>query len=240
MNRIVEEYKMDVALCPTSIASTAATGPYYRADIARKLCFKVSAGAMAVGTTVVAQVMQATNAAAGDAKVVTGAAATITANTKVKAAKFTLATFTAGSVVVVNGITFTAHASATTYADREFNIGGDDAADAAQLVLCINHATYGVSGVLASSAAGVVTLTCTEPGDNYLTIVGVTTIGAAATLYADAVVEIDASNLDVNNGFDHVALRITTDATILCSGELIRGGLRYNPTQYLAASTEGI
>lgn len=241
MNRIIDELKIDVGYKPTSLASTAGTGPYFPVGNSRKIAFLVNAASMVTGSSVAAQIMQATNAAAGGAKVVTNAVATITANTKVKSATVTLATLLAGSTVVINGLTFTAHASTTTYANREFSIGGDDTADAAALVLCINHETYGVPGVLASSAAGVITLTCTEPGEGYLTVVGTATTGVAATTSADAVVEIDASEIDTNNGFDHVAIQITTaSGTIITGAMLVRGGMRYNPTQYLGASHVGI
>lgn len=241
MNRLIDELKIDVGYKPTSLASTVGTGPYFPVKDSRKIAFLVNAASMVTGASVAAQVMQATDAAASDAKVVTNAVATITADTKVKSATVTLATLLAGSTVVINGLTFTAHASTTTYADREFSISGDDTADAAALVLCINHATYGVPGVLASSAAGVVTLTATEPGENYITVVGTAITGVAATTSADAVVEIDASELDTNNGFDHVAIRLTTaSGTVIVGAMLVRGGMRYTPTQYLGDSHSGI
>jgi len=74
----------------------------------------------------------------------------------------TLATCTAGNTVTMNvpgvGVyTYTAHASATTVASREFSISGNDTADAAALVLCINNDTA-ASGITASNVAGVVSL----------------------------------------------------------------------------------
>jgi len=236
MNKLSDNLKIDVAVPSMSRTSGNTTGAYYRMDNFRKSLFVFDVGAMALTNTVIGQVYQATDAAAGSEKVITKATATIAANTKVKAAKITLATFTNASVVVINGITFTGHTNTTTLASREFSVSGDDTADAVELCKCINDATYGVSGVLASSALGVVTLTATEPGDNYLTVVGVTTIGVAATLRADAFIEIDASDLDTANGFDHVALNIATNATLLVGGTLLRGDERYSPTQYVAAS----
>ncbi len=73
-------------------------------------------------------------------------------------ATITLATFLATGTITINGLVFTAHASTTTVADREFSIGGTDTQDAAELVTCVNDATYGVPGVTASYVAGVVTL----------------------------------------------------------------------------------
>lgn len=241
MNRIIDELKVDVGYKPTSLASTVGTGPYFPVKDSRKIAFLVNTAGMVTGASVAAQVMQATDAAASGAKVVTNAVATITADTKVKAATVTLSTLLAGSTVVINGLTFTAQTDTTTYANREFKIDGNDTADAAALVLCINHATYGVPGILASSSSGVVTLTAIEPGENYITVVGTAVTGVAATLYADAAVEIDASELDTNNGFDHVAIRLTTaSGTVIVGAMLVRGGLRYSPTQYLGDSHAGI
>jgi len=236
MNKLSDVLKVDVGLASMSRTSGSSTGAYYRMDTFRKALFIVNVAAMALTNTVIAQVYQATDAAAGSANVITKATATIAANTKVKAATITLATFTAANVVVINGLTFTAHATVTTLANREFSISGDDTADAVELCKCINDATYGVPGVLASSALGVVTLTAIEPGDNYLTVVGVTTIGVAATLRADAFIEVNASDLDLANGFDHVAIMLTTNATLLVGSDLVRGGARDTPTQYVAAS----
>lgn len=81
-------------------------------------------------------------------------------NLKVEVTKqtITLASVAATEAVAINGITFTAHADTTTAADREFSISGDDTADAVELKNLINDATYGVPGVMATSAAGVVTV----------------------------------------------------------------------------------
>jgi hypothetical protein len=236
MNKLSDDLKIDVAVEPVSLATTNTTGPYYNMKNFRRALFLVSVAAMATGSTVVAQVYQATDATGSDAKVVTNSTITITADTKVKKATITLATLTAGSEIEINGLTFTAHASMTTVASREFSIGGNDTADAAALVTCINDETYGVPGVLASSSAGVVTLTATEPGDNYLTVVGVATIGVAATVYADGFIELESGMLDTANGFTHIALKITTDATIVAGAMLARGDARITPDQYVAAS----
>lgn len=71
----------------------------------------------------------------------------------------TLASVTAGDTVTINGCEFTAHASTTTTSKREFSIAGNNDADAAALVTCINDATYGVPGVTATAASNVVSLT---------------------------------------------------------------------------------
>jgi len=75
----------------------------------------------------------------------------------------TLATFLATGMITINGLVFTAHATTTTKSARQFSIAGTDTQDAAELVSCINDSTYGVPGVMASNAAGVVTLKATVP-----------------------------------------------------------------------------
>ena len=71
----------------------------------------------------------------------------------------TLSSLADSETLIVNGLTFTAKDAGTTLASRYFNTGGADAtADASALVTVLNDATYGVPGVTATSAAGVVTL----------------------------------------------------------------------------------
>lgn len=87
------------------------------------------------------------------------------------AATVTLATVAAGATLVVNGLTFTAHAATTTKANREFSVSGSDAADAAELAACINDATYGVAGVAATVSGATVTLTVTAVNQVALDVV---------------------------------------------------------------------
>lgn len=236
MNKVSDTLKIDVGLAPVSLASTNATSEYYPMANYRRALFLVNAAAMATGKTVVGQVYQASDASGTGAKVVTNAAVTITANTNVAAATVTLATMLAGSTVVINGLTFTAHATTTTKSARQFSIAGNDTADGDELVSCINDATYGVPGVTASNNAGVVTLVATEPGEKAITVVGTAVTGVAATLRACAFVEVEAADMDSANGFDHLAIKVTTDATIVVGANLVRGAERYTPTQYVAAS----
>lgn len=70
----------------------------------------------------------------------------------------TLTSVAAGDAVTINGVTFTAHATATTPSERKYSISGDNAADAAALASVINDATYGVTGVTATVDGAVVTV----------------------------------------------------------------------------------
>jgi predicted secreted protein len=102
----------------------------------------------------------------------------------------TLTSVAAEDTITINDLVFTAHATVTTEANREFSISGDDTADAAELVTCINDATYGVAGVTATSALGVVTLSA--PPDVTITATSgqASIVVAAATETFTAVGEI--------------------------------------------------
>jgi hypothetical protein len=237
MNRISDNLKIDHAITPQSL-NGAGTSQYFPMDKYRRGLFTVNVGAMAAAATSAMQVMQATNDAAGGAKVVTSLAATITANTKVAAATLTLATVLAADVVTINGLTFTA-AAAADLPNRVFAQAGDDTADAASLILAINHATAGVPGIKATSALGVVTLVASEPGEKAITIADASATITPATTKAVGFVEVEAGMLDSANGFSHLALRVTNSAAILTSASLLRD-CRDTPTQYVAASDVAI
>lgn len=237
MNKLLSEVvKIDTALTSANL-NGAGTGAYFKMDKYRKALFVVEVGAMAAAATSVAQVMQAQDAAATGAKVVTNNAATITANVNVAAALLTSAVVhVAGDVYTVNGLTFTA-AAADVPGTRTYAIGADATASTANLAAKINDSVIGVPGVLASAAVGVLTLTAIEPGDVAITLTaGAGDVGVPSTARAVAYVECDASFLDNANDFTHVAIRVTNSAAIQTGGVLLRGDGRYSPTQYVAAS----
>lgn len=237
MNKFYDEEKIDVGIGPVAV-NTTKYSQYLKLSEGRRVAFAFNIGAMAASATLIGQVYQATDSAGTGSKVVTNATCTITANTKVKEATVTLASCVATETVVINGLTFTA-AAATDVTAREFKVGVSDTADAAELVTCINDATYGVPGLFAESALGVVTLRADEPGDQYITVVG-DTHATAATVMADALIEIEADMLDTANSFDHVAILLTTSTSMICSAFAIRGRNRYTPVQYLAASKTNV
>lgn len=59
----------------------------------------------------------------------------------------------AGDTITVNGLTFTAHATTTNTALRQFKISGTDIQDSAELVTCLNAATFGVPNQTAASGS---------------------------------------------------------------------------------------
>lgn len=103
----------------------------------------------------------------------------------------TLVNVVAGDTFTVNGVTFTAVASGATAV--QFNLGADDAADAANLAAKINASsdTNLLGYVTASAASNVVTVTAVKPGfmgnaiqvaqtGNHITLSPTTRLGAGA------------------------------------------------------------
>jgi hypothetical protein len=87
--------------------------------------------------------------------------------------RLVLVSVAAGETLVVDdgttSQTYTAHATTTTTANREFSISGSDAADAGELVTCINDATDGHPTISATDlGAGIVRLDVDDPCDGLL------------------------------------------------------------------------
>lgn len=75
----------------------------------------------------------------------------------------TLASVLNGQIVIINGVSVTAHTN--TDANNQFSISGDDTADAVSLTKCINNSTTAaLQEVVATSASAVVTLKARKGG----------------------------------------------------------------------------
>lgn len=97
----------------------------------------------------------------------------------------TLASAAAGHTAVIGGVTFTGSSSPSGAV--QFEIDGDDTADAAALVAKINaHSTLS-DVVVASSALGVVTVTCKQKGvfGNFIALAGTGNISASGAALED-------------------------------------------------------
>ncbi|MCM0760671.1 hypothetical protein M7775_19150 [Sporomusa sphaeroides DSM 2875] len=228
MKALLKRAKFDIGVAPQALNNTNATGAYFSMTYYRKVLAVLSAGAMAAGKTAKIELLQAKDANGTEAKALTGAEVTVTANTSIAAATLTLATVAAGNAITINGLTFTAHATETTPEERKFSIDGDDSADAAALAGLINHAIYGVPGIIAVANAAVITLTAIEKG---ITITDAAAAITPATVRAVAYVEADVSHLDINNDYTHVAVKLTTTANTVAAATLIRGDGRFEPEQ---------
>lgn len=243
MKPLSKRDKVDVGLVPQTLNNTNATGKYYRMNMDRKAMAVITVGAMAAGKTAVIELLQATNVAGSNAKGLPSTAgqaakATIEANKGVIIATLTIATAVASNAITINGQTYTAIANGATASGRQWPIGAGGTADAdsaASLAAIINDVLFGVAGVTASAAGGVITLTATEPGTATITIADAAATITPATVQALAYVEVDAAQLDTKNGFEYIAAKVTTTANTVASVVLIRGDSRFEPTQQVAA-----
>ncbi len=243
MNRIYEANKLDIALVPQAINNTNVIGYYFPVKNYGRILGLLQGGAMAATKTTKLELLQAKDADGTDAKGIPSTAgqlatATVTANALVTKATIALSTFLAGGTITINGITFTAHATITTKADREFSIAGTDTQDGDELVSCINDPTYGVPGITASNNAGTVTLVSTEPGETSITVSSNPDDGTCvkATVEAQAFVEILTDKMDFENGFHYVAAKVTTTANTTAGVSLIQGAFRHAPIQKMGAA----
>jgi hypothetical protein len=234
MKQLYKRAKFDIGLVAQALNNTNATGRYFKMDMWRKLIAILNGGAMAATKTTTIEILQATDIEGTGAKGIPSTAgqtatAEITANEKVTEATIALAAAAATDKVEVNGITYTM-AAATDATKKEF-------ADAAGLVACINHATYGVENVIASDSGTTVTVRSGD-GVTTLTVTGTNVAGTVtvATTQAQAFVEVDVGSLDLENGFEYVAVKVTTTANSVVSAELIRGDGRFEPEQSVGAS----
>ena len=241
--RITEEIKVDIGLASQALNNSNATGKYHPIKDYPKIAAVLSGGAMAATKTSKIELLQASdNAGTASKGIPTTAAqealAEIAANALVTEMTITLATFLVAGIITINDLDFTAHVDTTTVADREFDISGSDTLDAAELCVCINDPTYGVPGVTATSALGVVTLVATEPGEEVITVSSVPSDATCvlATIEAQAYVEIDTRKIDKAEDFTHVAVKVTTTADTVVAAELLRGNARYSPDQKVGAS----
>lgn len=233
MNRRYEDSKIDVGLVAKALNNTNVTGKYHPLGEYRGVMAILSGGPMAKTKTTKIELMEAKNAAAGSAQALSGSA-TITANTLVTELTITLATVLNTESIVINGLTFTAHTDTEDKTIRQFDISGNDTADAASLVNCINDPTYGVPGITATSALGVVTLVSTVPGAYVITAASSDATFTVATTKAQAY--IDFEGLSLTALFTHVAVKCTTTANTVIAVVLIRYKGRKLITQKKGAS----
>lgn len=238
--RLSAQSKFDAALTPQAINNTNVTGLWFHVSNFRFLLALLFVGAMAATKTAKLEFLQAKDASGTDSKSVDGAEATVTANTKVNEATLTIATAVAGNKVTINGVVFTAIANGGTpvKANHEWAVGSTDAESASALAAAINDPTYGIPGVIASAGSAVVTLKAANgEADTVITITDAAGTITAATTKASALVEFEVGHLDLDNGFEYVAIKFTTTANTVASATLVRGIPRFQPDQAVGAAT---
>jgi hypothetical protein len=244
--KISEHIKVDVGVEPVSLASTNDTGAYHSMMGWKRACFVFAAAAMAATKTVVAQVMKATDGIATGATALTSAAATITACVKATKALLTGNTIAdEDTVVTVSVLKDGASVSSVIYSCEdtdpdidagEFGSGANDTAACVELAAAINHLQGDYLKATASTTT--VILAVKEPGEYTISLSDAHATIVPSTLEAIGYVEVDAAQLGA--GYTHVALKLTTDATIVVGATLVREGLgggRSATTQQVAAGT---
>lgn len=237
MNRSYEDLKINVGLVPQSIASSNVTGKYFSMAEFRSALAVLTVGNITAGGSAALQIMEAKTEAAGSAQALTSRLATIAANVKI--AKMTI-TFVGGTtadtlLIVVNGVskTYTGAGSADI-ANGVWAAGGDDDADTASILLCINHETNGVVGVTATLSSNVITLVA----DDGYCIDSVAETGSFTTfLTTEAIGYVWLDGLDLTADYTWIAAKVTTASnTGICGVALLRGKSRKAITQKVGAS----
>jgi hypothetical protein len=190
-NRLSEGVKVSVPLVATSISNTNAIGNYIPMARCRRLLAVLSNGAAAFGKTVKLELLEATSAAGASAAAITGATATGTANTLVKAVTITLTSAANADTVTVNGVTYT-KAAATA---------GASFLNAAALIIMLNA----VEGLVATASSEVVTV---KAKDGYS--LTVTSTGTAPIATTESIVTVEIDEGQIASTTTHVAPKVTS------------------------------
>ena len=229
MKSLYKRAKVDIGLVPQTLNNTnsTSTGKYFPMHMFNKALFWLLGGAMAAEKMTKIEIWQAKDANGTDAIAITNAEATITANTAVTAATLTLSSVRANDTVTINGVVFTAATDANA-AKQIFAVG---ATCAESLAEAINAAGLGIK---ATGSSGVVTVVAED--DATITITDASERITVATTEAEAFVEVDVGSLDLANGYEYVAAKVSTTANTVVSVTLIRGDARFEPGQDVAAS----
>lgn len=244
MKIMPKEAKIEVGLVGQTINNSNVTGRYFDMMLFRRILAVLIDGASADTKTTTLEFLQATALAGTGAKAITGATCTLTTPTKMTkltaALATVLATQTLTITVTVDGVStayvFTAHATTTTKASRQFSIAGTDSQDADELISCINDVTYGVPGVTATNDNGTVTLTVTDPGSTTISVAQSAATFTFAQVEAIAYVDLDVSQLDIAGGFQFVAPKVTKTGNGIVAVAIQRYSGRFEPDQAVAAS----
>ena len=86
------------------------------------------------------------------------------------------------------------------------------------------------------AGAAVITVSIEDPGEKVISASAVGGTITIATTKAQAFVEINTGKIDKKNGFDHVAVKVTTTANTVVAATLLRGNERFTPVQKVGAS----
>jgi hypothetical protein len=242
--RMSDDEKTDCALVPTSLVTTNLTGPYFNMTAATWAEFYLVYGPLVTTGTVQIDILQAVDVI-GTSAAILAKTTTITNATEITHVaamkKITLATFAAAATITVTAyaknaaavapnypVTYTAQAGATNIPLRQFQVVGVDATDAGELLKCLNDPTYGTIGIYWTNVAGV----CTGQAiDDSLTFTITCSVDDATDVRTQPqgmlIVRVDKAALTA--GYNYIAAKVTTTATVVCAVVLTRHGPGFSP-----------
>jgi len=250
MHDIMEGTKIDTALRATT-GATSLTGPYFSMTKYPKALFLLTIQGQLDGASLDFKVYQALNAAGGT-PLQLGATISMAQGIKLAEAGILMNspdvddtviiqpyTFVGGVLTAGTALTFTAKAAASL-PNRQYDQSGNVAAQATSLAACINDATYGVPGVLATVDTATVVLTADEPGEVLFTV---TESDVAKTVVTDlvqqAAFEVAVQDLTRDSDYTHVGARVSgVDATTEFACVLVRAMPGYGPVNQAVAYSD--
>ena len=232
MRRLMEEWKIDTAVGADNYSITNTTGPYFNMEQFNEAHFTLSVGALAATKKAKIEIYQAKDAAGTDAEIVKDVAgdnivAEVTANEKVQSVTIALAATGALDTVTINGVTYTRDTKSV--ANKKFTTAADlkECIDEHQPELKATVATTNVTVEYADTGMGTVTVSREDVGGT------ITLSTNSAIVLASMMREYMKSN----DGFTHLAAKITTDGVSKMAVQLYRGNTaRYAPIQASGAS----
>jgi hypothetical protein len=228
MQKIFEGLKFDIGLVGQTLNNSNVTGKYHSMVGWERAVAVLICGALAAGTTCLLEILEGEDSDGTSGALLTGAAATITANTNITEGTVDLGSSANTDVVTINGIAFT-QAAATSAADREFQ-------NAAGLKTCVEDATYGVAGVEASVAGDVVTLMADPLGDVVITVSKTENAGTITLATTKAIAYVEIENMDLSGDNNHIAAKVTSTGNGVVAVALLRGPHKNAITQKVGAS----
>lgn len=252
MHDIAESTKFDTAL-QAMTGATSLTGEWFNLKKYAKALFLLTIQGQLTTATLDFKVYEATDAT-GSGESQLGATIAMAQGIKLGSVQITIDagkstvdgtliitpyTFVNGVETAGTALTFTAKTS-ETLASRYWDQSGTAAEEATSLAACINDATYGVPGVLATAAAAVVTLTMTEPGAGTFTITeSEPTKLVLIDLVQQALFEVAVQDLDRDNDFTHIGARVSgVDSTTEFACVLVRALAGYQPVGQAVAYSD--
>ena len=218
------------------------------------------------GATCTMAVYEATDATGSDESIL-GAAVTFTQGSKVSLAQIVVdaGNSTIGDTIILtpyyfNGegtltagtaLTYTA-AAAESLPNRQFNQSGTADEEATSIAACVNDATYGVPGMLASVSTATVTFSCTEPGggdrqvlcaNNGIGAFDITESNTTAHVCTDLIqmadFEVYVQDLDRDDNFTHVGARFAAiESTTYTVATIERAYAGYGPVGQAVVATD--